>query len=1275
MSAGAAMAQISTASARVVKGYELRETMAFGAAGTVYRAYQPAVRRQVLVRVIPPELANEPDFLARYDSESLRIARLEHPHILPLYDYWQDETGAYMVARYLPRSLRAALAGRPWPLAAGLRLADQLALALDAAHQAGIVHQGVSPDLVLLDEQDNAYLAGFVMGQMGLSAPPDSRYFAPEQRAGLPAVPATDLYSLGILIYEALTGFASARAGEDLPPMRAWSAGLVPALDAVLKTATARLPEHRFANGRQFVAALRAAAAPMARAQPLVDPLTGRELDILGLMVQGRDNAEIADHLVLSASTVKWYVKQVYSKLDAHSREEAVERAQALGLAGASPPEVPAAPSPVQPQPVLRGMPAFGLPFIGRERALADVAGLLAHPDRTLISLIAPGGMGKTRLAVEAARAAAADFPDGVIYVPLAAAIAEQFPEAVLQALGILIATERPTWDQVVAYCGPRRLLLVLDNFETVPGAAPRVAELLSMAPRCRVLVTSRERLRLEQEVVYPVGGMEAPPEARGLPPMVESMQLFIERARRVRFDFTVDDASLRAIADICRLVEGMPLALVLAASWAELLSPVEIAAEIRASGEFLSSELTDLPERQRSIRIVFESAWDRLTEDERRAFARLSIFRGGFTRGAAADVAGASLRTLAGLVTRALVWTDESGRYAMHELLRQFAAEHLAATGEAEALLEAHSRRYLEWAVRVEGEICGPNPAPALNAVDADWHNLRAALLWAAEHNRPEWITPAWKTLWLYHDRHARIVAGKAMIEEVTARLRALPDSRERDGALGAMLTCTAAHLFAMWDRQRDTVLEACRPLVERGGNPGVLAFWYFMRGNRLPFEADEDSDQYLDAALRWFREAHDTWAVAYLLVTRAWTGAATGNINLDLLAKQRASEALSLATDLGDVLLQSYALNILGIVEAALGNRAESASAFARSLTAARAGGDRKRECNSLNNLALQQMNWGMLDSAQALMESSLAIRREILPFVFIGYEDLGELFLRKGEFERARPLFAEGESRFARHANPLWVQIYLLYRARLAFCLGQWDDLQALVREMQAFAAETGEPHKQHFALATAIYAAFARDDRPAVDAALADLEALAAGGDPVIGALAASVRAERARRDGDPAAAAHALRSALETVDTGNIEPVAAGWEDRFTPLQLRGLLVRALLDAGEPAEARAVALTALDKAYASKAPPFVLAALLACARVEAALGQFEQAAVAASLIAQSSCAFAADRLQARQLLDQLGAAAPAGSFAGPAERGCTLDWEHAAADRLALAQPA
>ncbi|HYO88029.1 MAG TPA: hypothetical protein VER79_05240, partial [Candidatus Limnocylindrales bacterium] len=614
--------------------------------------------------------------------------------------------------------------------------------------------------------------------------------------------------------------------------------------------------------------------------------------------------------------------------------------------------------------------------------------------------------------------------------------------------------------------------------------------------------------------------------------------------------------------------------------------------------------------------------------------------------------------------------WADERGRYSLHELLRQFAEERLAAAGEAHALREAHSRYTLEWAVRMEAEICGPNRALAHAAMDADWHNLRAALLWAASHQRPQWITPCWKTLYVYHDRHSRHVAAIGLLQEVTTVLRALPESQERDGALGIMLMVMSTQEHAMWNsRDRDTLLEESLPLLERGGSPLMVAGWYVTRGTILETEDVEQRSGYLFEGLTRVRALGDPWCEACALNHTAWQGFTSQEKQRHEQALQDALQAQSLAQATGDLLLQSTALNMLGMAAARLNLRRQSVEYFTQSLAIARLGGSLNRECISLNNLALQQMNWGALETAQTLMETSLAIRREVLPFSFNGYPDLGEVFLRKGEFERASPLFAEGESRFERLDQPRWTQIYLLYRVRLAFCLGQWDALALLVHEMQAFACETGETYGLHFALATAVSAAFAHDDESAAHARLVEIEVLAsARQDRVTVTLASAACAELKRRAGHPVQAAANLRAVLLIVEAGTIEPITmTGWENHFTPLQAHGYLVRALLDAGELDEARTVALTALDNAYAIKAPPFVMGALLARARVEAASGDPERAAETAVLIANSPLAFASDRLMAAALQGELTDRLPAG-YAPRA-----IDWEQAAADCLALAE--
>jgi tetratricopeptide (TPR) repeat protein len=358
---------------------------------------------------------------------------------------------------------------------------------------------------------------------------------------------------------------------------------------------------------------------------------------------------------------------------------------------------------------------------------------------------------------------------------------------------------------------------------------------------------------------------------------------------------------------------------------------------------------------------------------------------------------------------------------------------------------------------------------------------------------------------------------------------------------------------------------------------------------------------------------------------------------------------------------LLQSFALNALGVINGWLNRRAESEACFMQALDLARRGRDRKRECNTLNNLGLQYSNWGRLDEAQAVMEASLALRREILPFVFIGYDDLADVMLRKGEFERVRPLLDEGEARFERREQPRWTQNYLLFRVRLAFSLGQWPEVAARVSEMRDLAAQTGETSDLHLVLAIMGYGAIACNDEATLEFAWSGLDELAKSGGASIKAIAAILHAERTRRSGDPHLAAAILRESLPLVSTGVEDWIMTGWEDHFTPLHVRGLLVRALLDLGEIDEARAVALTALDKAYAIKAPPFVFGALMACARVAAAVGELDRAAETTALIASAPYAFAADRLQAQALLETLGADPDA-----PPE----TDWEQAAAEWLA-----
>src|SRR5262249_11094821 len=325
-------------------------------------------------------------------------------------------------------------------------------------------------------------------------------------------------------------------------------------------------------------------------------------------------------------------------------------------------------------------LPAALTPLVGRAGELDQLAAWLTRPDCRLITLVGTGGVGKTGLALELARAHLASFSDGVYFVSLAPlASADALASAIVRALDLAVQAGDLT-AALVRALRHKQILLVLDNFEHLLDGVGLVLELLQAAPGLRIVATSRERLNVRGEQCYAVQGLEYKPSATATDVAPPAVRLFAQSAQRVQPEFSVSEANLPELMRIGRLTLGMPLALELAAAWVELLPLAEIAAQIERSADFLATDMHDLPERQRSMRAVFDWSWQLLRPDEQRIFRQLAVFRGGFTIAAAQTVAEASLRSLLRLVEKSLLQIDE-GYYKIHELLRQFAAEQLTAT------------------------------------------------------------------------------------------------------------------------------------------------------------------------------------------------------------------------------------------------------------------------------------------------------------------------------------------------------------------------------------------------------------------------------------------------------------------------------------------------------------------------------------------------------------------------------------------------------------------
>ena len=397
----------------------------------------------------------------------------------------------------------------------------------------------------------------------------------------------------------------------------------------------------------------------------------------------------------------------------------------------------------------VHNLPRQATHFVGRERELAEIQQLLlADPDARLLTIVGPGGSGKTRLAIQVGLQASDErkdgFADGVWYVQLAPLTQpSSIVPAIEKALHLSIYMEAGNpHRRLLDYLSQRRTLLILDNFEHLnsPESVGLLTEILSVAPQVKILVTSRSRLNVRDEYLFPLAGMTLPLAGQSMAGLIahtslaafSAVELFQLSARRVQPDFQITETNFPAVVQICRQVQGMPLAIELAAAWLELLSVDEVSEEVERSLDFLGSEWHDLPERQRSLRAVFNASWKLLAGQERLVVKALSVFRASFTRQAAQGISGASTKILLELISKSWLQRQADGRYQMHELLRQFAFEKL----EAEPVPLQHVEQqycayYAEYLQTLWKEMKGPQQTKAFQEVSTEFENIQTAWTW----------------------------------------------------------------------------------------------------------------------------------------------------------------------------------------------------------------------------------------------------------------------------------------------------------------------------------------------------------------------------------------------------------------------------------------------------------------------------------------------------------------------------------------------------------------
>lgn len=686
-------------------------------------------------------------------------------------------------------------------------------------------------------------------------------------------------------------------------------------------------------------------------------------------------------------------------------------------------------------------------PFVGRENEIIEITRLLADSNCRLLTLVGPGGIGKTRLAVQVVSPKLNEFADGVYFVDLQPVQTCEFLiHAIADALNLPLSGHQPPDEQLLNALRDREMLLLLDNFEQLleDGGETLLSRLVNECPGLHLVVTSREVLNLRQEWVWHVAGMAYPEQDEAASQAsYDAVKFFAERARRVQSDFSLE-RDLGDVIQICQLVAGMPLAIELAAGWLKTFSCKTIVQEIRHNLDFLSTRLRDIPDRHRSMRVVFEQAWRLLSPEERYVMNHLSVFRGGFGREAAEQVAGATLAILSSLTDKSLLQRRANERFQMHELLRQYAAEQLNQSPDGvDHVFDAHCAYYMDFLYRRDGDVQGGRQRQAAQEIEAELENIRAAWQWAIERGQVEALSKAFSAYGVFCQLQGRYLESATFSKRAWKRLLTLPVTPQTDQARVEILSGLGwSHIRLGQLDQAEAAFKQSQEIYQRLGiaptlgyitnpeqglaiialvkgnyaeaeqlahhallvseaehyRPGVYHAYYELAGAVMGLGQYETARRYAQQAYRMTQEDDDRWFMAYCLNVLGEIAARLDDYGV---AKGHFEAMYALREELNEPEGMALALNHLGELAGREGRYETALRHYQHSRSLYQKIGDRGGLAKSLHGIGNTSLMSGDYAAAARYLRQAFQVAAAVpfVPVLFQLFVAAGELLLQTG------------------------------------------------------------------------------------------------------------------------------------------------------------------------------------------------------------------------------------------------------------------------------------